>query len=1485
MRSLIFFLVCINFYLFKTVVAKKISAGKIEGNNATFGGHINVYDVEDLKARLVIPVNKNEYIKTNYLVSFENKSTSEIKNIDDVFYMQALDSLVMFVSNLFPNTTYRFRVDDKSKGIFFTSPEVTTKKALGKPEKPDESMFYVTYVGDEFIFTMKDHLHWQISTPVYHVRMYKVDGNNERYFNRGNLNGIVNSIHFDYIHKNFTYRFKVETCNRYGCSDEMVTKDYIAGSFEQRIKVLNVSNTTCTIQWENLDKNSNNRDYVIHVIDKGDRNIKQRFLNASNFGIPFTIDGLHPGNIYAFSVSLGNSKDSPYEEIECHTSYFRKEPDNANITSFNISFDYGIAKVELNDNSLFENCAQYYSVSIYKKERYSWLNQVDRITCEHYAIGPYYFDPGNYYVSIRSCNEIGCSGEVWSTVYEIVKCKEPEPLSYEVLYSTDKSCIIQWIKQHPNISNIRNETITLSSDFPYDDYKINFIIIGSDDHVLNFHTAKDACITHHSKIVPAAPKEDDFDITINGRIATIKLHKSANKNCDIWYKFHLWVPVILFRLRVPDSLICTKEYVDYENLFIPGNYNFEIVACNKQGCSTAIRSKLYTTYKQSDQIIGPEGPLQVQNITDTTCRIHWTKPRSSAEYNKYYIKYHIDGDLNSEIFDRFVVSKTYMTIDNLQPSTKYNIILGVMDNDELSSKTINAEFYTEYSKEKNATQKGNINVYDIGESTVRLVIPLKKDEYIQTNLLLLVKEKNLSTFTSTDDVYYINLSDSLVAYVSGLKPSTTYRFRIVDKVMGVYFESNDVRTFDKPASLAGQIIVYQVQKEKVWLMVPAKDDEYVQTNFLVTVFDTNHFVFIYTNDVIYMQAENTLVMFVSGLSPNTTYIFRVTDKSKGAFYQSRKVTTEKAFIIPDQPKENLFYISFEKNEAILTMKEHYHWEELLPVYLTHIYTVNKETEELIETANLDSRIKSNHFTRLRSGSRYKFKIEAYDGWRYSEPLVTREYVAGNFERPIKVLNSTNTTCTIQWEKLTNTTKDTDYLIHVIDRGNRYIKTRFINASYSRAPFTIDGLHPGNQYAFSVSAENVKGSPYLETECDTSPLTVGPHNATIDSFNISFEDGVAQVVLTDNSVFENCALRYDVYISKKAKKDIRVVAGEITCKNYKVGPYYLEPGTYYVVIQACHTLTGCSQALGTKHYEIVKRKDPEPLFYKVLDTTDLSCTIQWTKQQPNMSNIRNETISISKYSLEEKYKINFIVIGTDKYPFNIHTAKDACDAYHTGVVPAEPKESDFDIIVHKRKLTSYKHQNIATIKLHNSTNNNCEVWYSIQMCIPESNCFGRNNLRCQDEYLNLTLLATPMLCYFEIWTCNKIGCSPSINTKLYINYIPSDYLIGPDGPIEILNVTDTTCTIQWGIPRSSSSFQDNGYNHKGTTHFILYYIHSYIEGVSSSEAFNTYHYIESSVKPIYKIHELYPKSNYIIEVGVFYNNDRALNTIRTVCHTL
>ncbi|XP_043481421.1 uncharacterized protein LOC122510671 isoform X2 [Leptopilina heterotoma] len=470
-------------------------------------GIIDVYDVQNSKVRLVIPINKDEYVQDNYFLEVYNKNTSASVNCHKVDYMQILDSLVVFVSKLTPSTTYKFRVVDKRNSIFYESLDVTTNKALGKPKKPDENMFYISFVDRKATIFMKQHSNWIHCEIGYEICLLN-STTNEKITESRNLRCTHNSsVHFNNLSKGNNYKVQIRACNMYGCSDPVISKEYKSGKSESDINVLNITDTTCSIKWKKLTNNSKDTDYIINVIDIGyrylyfhveqnqDQNITRRILSSNSSDTPFTIDHLKPGNVYHASISTQDSKS--FVLAECKTLPLTEKPATPFENSFNISFESGGAKVTLLDDSLQENCALWYTVSIYKADTEIFVEDRN-LTCIKYKYTLEYLAEGIYSVRIIACNKIGCSDQWESKHYKPGHVQFPKPLSYKVLNTTDSTCKIQWIKQN-DISHIHEKIAWIPGDHPKEYYVIQIIVIGIDANDINTHFARDACIAHHSK--------------------------------------------------------------------------------------------------------------------------------------------------------------------------------------------------------------------------------------------------------------------------------------------------------------------------------------------------------------------------------------------------------------------------------------------------------------------------------------------------------------------------------------------------------------------------------------------------------------------------------------------------------------------------------------------------------------------------------------------------------------------------------------------------------------------------------------------------------------------------------------------------------------------------------------------------------------------------------------------------------------------------
>ncbi|XP_043467347.1 uncharacterized protein LOC122501718 [Leptopilina heterotoma] len=121
------------------------------------------------------------------------------------------------------------------------------------------------------------------------------------------------------------------------------------------------------------------------------------------------------------------------------------------------------------------------------------------------------------------------------------------------------------------------------------------------------------------------------------------------------------------------------------------------MVCNERGCFKGITSEEdYKTDASLVSPLGPEGTLKVLETTNTTCRIQWNKPGYNFKNVRYYIKSYIEGDSSSEVTRNYVSSDFVpsVTIKDLRPGNKHNIVVGCINNKGRSKTSIQTECNT-----------------------------------------------------------------------------------------------------------------------------------------------------------------------------------------------------------------------------------------------------------------------------------------------------------------------------------------------------------------------------------------------------------------------------------------------------------------------------------------------------------------------------------------------------------------------------------------------------------------------------------------------------------------------------------------------------------------------------------------------------------------------------------------------------------------------
>ncbi|XP_043462234.1 uncharacterized protein LOC122498528 [Leptopilina heterotoma] len=154
-----------------------------------------------------------------------------------------------------------------------------------------------------------------------------------------------------------------------------------------------------------------------------------------------------------------------------------------------------------------------------------------------------------------------------------------------------------------------------------------------------------------------------------------------------------------------DNLTNNDNEILVNNLTPSSTYRFEFVACNETSCSDPVVTKDFQTdpIPVGDERSGPS-ELKITNFTEKECMFLWKKPINNTKLLKYSLKaWKYDEFLNkkSPKFDYISVDeKVEMseTLENLQPATKYIIVVNTVYFNEYGNSNVTAECTTLHKK-------------------------------------------------------------------------------------------------------------------------------------------------------------------------------------------------------------------------------------------------------------------------------------------------------------------------------------------------------------------------------------------------------------------------------------------------------------------------------------------------------------------------------------------------------------------------------------------------------------------------------------------------------------------------------------------------------------------------------------------------------------------------------------------------------------------
>jgi len=262
------------------------------------------------------------------------------------------------------------------------------------------------------------------------------------------------------------------------------------------------------------------------------------------------------------------------------------------------------------------------------------------------------------------------------------------------------------------------------------------------------------------------------------------------------------------------SSALTVHVIKLDNLQNSSNYHFKIVSVDVDGNS--VTSDDYSFSTLEFPVLSNITVDQLPEMPTSTVRVTWDSnvPISSV------VNYTEVGGGTKEVAESTLVTKHSMTISNLKDNTNY--IFSVLGRDQYgteptgNSHSVKTEFDTRPPVISNVTTETSVVGYG-SDAKTQAIISWESDEAGTSQV-----EYDFGTFGTSyqfktqEDA---GLTTSHVVVLSGLKPSTSYHFRVVsrDASKNAGYSDDDTILTEQASSSILDIIVNSLQNSLGWL--------------------------------------------------------------------------------------------------------------------------------------------------------------------------------------------------------------------------------------------------------------------------------------------------------------------------------------------------------------------------------------------------------------------------------------------------------------------------------------------------------------------------------------------------------------------------------------------------------------------------------------------------------------------------------------------
>ena len=744
---------------------------------------------------------------------------------------------------------------------------------------------------------------------------------------------------------------------------------------------------------------------------------------------------------------------------------------------------------------------------------------------------------------------------------------------------------------------------------------------------------------------------------------------------------------------------------------VPNNtYNFQIQAIYNQ---VEGKTSTITRAKTKHRLASPGKPT-ASHITHDSLQLHWSEPMKSPfkNYDKLQCYKVLSKSLHNDshgTWESRVIegTKTNTTIHSLSPTTEYIFKVQAGSSDH--------QFGDDSNESDVITTNcilpgcpGKPQCVENGATFVRLKWA-KPTEHAETVQYYVVFYCSLDERTRKWKKYDNSASEEIT--VTGLTPDTCYFFKVQANSKSVSGKesviSDVIQTLVPIPSKPGQPEPVSITHNSVSLKW-AKPAQYVRfvMNYNVRYSSQTE----QSKEWLSLGVKESVT--ITGLSPKTTYFFKVEAQSKTGSSEMSEVSMpvltlpllpstpgqpqavdisqKKIKITWDKPQENaeqvcsytIYYKSLKRNSKI-----------------QHISTTNDEWT----TVKTEDAVEEFVVSELEVDTSYIFKVQAesVDGCskesRISKAVQTLvPPIPGKPGQP-EAVSITHDRVELKWAKPTRYPEYVaNYHISYSSQQEQSKEWRSFTVNRVEDNFTVAGLLPKTTYLFKVQGANKSGSSEIsevsEPICTLPPVPSKPGQPQA----VNITHNTITITWAKPQEYAEQIRNYTVYYAKATDKhECKTVKTERADEVLVVSG--LEPSTDYVFKVRAESVDGASEVSQTSN--VIKTRCPVPSqpgkpTYRIKAHDRI--TLCWPKPNEYYENVEYYKISYSD-NKKEKTKVTdgrveeIEIDGLDpqkRYYFKVKAKSkfgDSLNSLSSDLIGTNPLRPVLKIIPHCKKL--------------------------------------------------------------------------------------------------------------------------------------------------------------------------------------------------------